>query len=178
MLLQVSIRNFAIFKDAVIEPGSGYNVITGESGAGKSIVVNALSLICGARAYREMIRTGEASASVEAVFRVPAHKMKLVQEMTGSDEDTLVITRDIHRDRSSVCKINGKIRNLSQITELSSVFIDIHGQYENQNLLNVDNHILYLDDYAKKELKPILNEYNNVLNEYRGITNEIISVSG
>lgn len=178
MLLQISIKNFAIFKDVVLEPGKGFNAITGESGAGKSVIVNALSLICGARAYKEMIRTGERSAIVEAVFRIPAHKKKIISEKLNIDEDLLVITRELHKDKPSLCKINGKIRNLSLITEISSYFIDIHGQYENQTLMDVDNHIKYLDDFAHTELKMNLASYQKILKEYNSLIDSIVSVSG
>jgi len=178
LLLQISIRNFAIFKDATLEPGENYNVITGESGAGKSVIVNAMSLICGARAYKEMIRTGENSASVEAVFRIPAYKKQIIYKKLNIDDELLVITRIIHKDKPSVCKINGKIRNLSQITEIASNFIDIHGQYENQTLLNIDNHIKYLDDFAKDNLLNCKIKYRKLLNEYNTLINSIVSVSG
>ncbi len=178
MLLQISIRNFAIFEDVTLEPENGYNVITGESGTGKSVVVNAMSLICGARAYKEMIRTGANSASVEAVFRIPKYKKGIISEKFNITDELLVITRIIHREKPSVCKINGKIRNLSQITEISSYFIDIHGQYENQMLLNVENHIKYLDDYAKDELLECKIRYRKLLSEYIKLTDSIISVSG
>ena len=178
MLLQISIKNFAIFKDVTLEPGENYNVITGESGAGKSVIVSAMSLICGARAFREMIRTGENSASVEAVFRIPAYKKETIFDNINLDDELLVITRVIHKDKPSVCKINGKIRNLSQITEVASNFIDIHGQYENQALLNIDNHIKYLDDFAKDKLLDCKIEYRKLLNEYNTLINSIVSVSG
>jgi len=178
LLLQISIKNFAIFKDVTLEPGENYNVITGESGAGKSVIVNAMSLICGARAFREMIRTGEKSASVEAVFRIPAYKKEIIYNKLNLDDELLVITRIIHKDKPSVCKINGKIRNLSQITEVASNFIDIHGQYENQALLNIDNHIKYLDDFAKDKLLDCKIEYRKLLNEYNTLINSIVSVSG
>jgi len=178
LLLQISITNFAIFKDAVFEPGDGYNAVTGESGAGKSVIVNALSLICGVRAYKEMIRTGESEATIEAVFRIPKRKKKLVEEILNITDELLVITREIHKDKPSICKINGKIRNLSQITEISSLFIDIHGQYENQTLMNIENHIKYLDDFASKNLRTVLIDYKKLLKEYNRATDSILSVSG
>lgn len=178
MLLQISIRNFAIFHDAVLEPENGLNIITGESGAGKSVIVNALSLICGARAYKEMIRTGEETASVEAVFRIPENKREVLKEKLGTDDDILVITRDINKDKSSICKINGKIRNLSLIMETASLLIDIHGQYENQTLLDVENHINYLDEFAYNEINPIVLKYNKLQKEYYGIINSLLSTIG
>lgn len=178
MLIQITIRNFAIFHDAVLEPEDGLNIITGESGAGKSVIVNALSLICGARAYKEMIRTGEETASVEAVFRIPENKMDIIKEKLDIYEDILVITRDINKDKSSLCKINGKIRNLSMITEISSILLDIHGQYENQTLLDIENHIKYLDEFAYSDLNPIILNYNTLQKEYSNTVEFLLSAIG
>lgn len=178
MLLQISIRNFAIFHDAVLEPENGLNIITGESGAGKSVIVNALSLICGARAYKEMIRTGEESASVEAVFKIPENKKEILREKFDIDDDILVITREINKDKSSICKINGRIRNLSLITEAASILIDIHGQYENQTLLDVENHIKYLDEFAYSDINPTIINYNKIQKEYSDLINSLLSAAG
>ncbi|MFO7612361.1 MAG: DNA repair protein RecN [Clostridia bacterium] len=178
MLRQIIIKNFAIFKDASIEPGFGFNVITGESGAGKSVVVNALSLICGARAYREMIRTGHDDAVVEAIFQIPAEKRDAIYAQHGIDEELLVITRRIFLEKPSECRLNGKICPLSAITDISSGLIDIHGQYENQSLLQTENHIKYLDSFAGSELEEALSEYKEALSAYNDDIKYIISSSG
>lgn len=174
MLKQISIKNFAIFEDASFEPGAGFNVITGESGAGKSVVVNALSLIRGARAYKEMIRTGTDFALVEAVFEISDSKMKQL----NISENTLVITRRINSERISECRINNKIRPLSEIVEITGNLIDIHGQYENQTLADSENHLAFLDAFAGEILENKLSDYNEKLNEYNHLIKEIIFLSG
>jgi len=174
LLKQINIRNFAIFEDATIEPGESFNVITGESGAGKSIVVDALSLIRGARAYREMIRTGCDYAVVEAVFK-PSEKK--ISEL-GIDDDVLVITRKINLERASECRINGKIRSLGEIIDVTGKLIDIHGQYENQNLADPSFHLEYLDAFAGKKLNELIEVYKSLSSEYNKIAKDIISLSG
>jgi DNA repair protein RecN (Recombination protein N) len=174
VLKQISIKNFAIFEDASFEPGAGFNVITGESGAGKSVVVNALSLIRGARAYKEMIRTGTDFALVEAVFEISDNKMKQL----NISENTLVITRRINSERISECRINNKIRPLSEIVEITGNLIDIHGQYENQTLADSENHLAFLDAFAGEILENKLSDYNEKLNEYNHLIKEIIFLSG
>ena len=174
MLKQITIKNFAIFEDASFEPGEGYNVITGESGAGKSIIVNALSLIRGARAYREMIRTGKDYAVVEAVFELSDD---LLAE-TGIEDNILVITRKIHNEKVSECRINDKIRPLSDIVEITGRLLDIHGQYENQTLADSSNHISFLDSFAGEELLSKIDAFNLELNEYNDLVQKIIKNSG
>lgn len=156
----------------------GYNVITGESGAGKSIVVNALSLISGARAYKEMIRTGEEKAVVEAVFSINDRHRAVFSDYIDKGEELVVITREVWADKASVCKINGKLRNLSDISQLSGKLIDIHGQYENQSLLNIDNHRHFLDEFASDNIAQIINEYNKMADEYRILVGKILNATG
>ncbi len=174
MLKQISIQNFAIFKEAVFEPTKGYNVITGESGAGKSVVVNALSLIRGARAYKEMIRTGNDFAVVEAVFELSEEKMKQL----GANDSTLVITRRINSEKVSECRINNKIRPLSELVEITENLIDIHGQYENQTLADSENHLSFLDAFSGKTLHEKINAYDTKLNDYEKLIKEIVLFSG
>ncbi len=162
-----------------MEPEKGYNVITGESGAGKSIVVNALSLISGARAYKEMIRTGENKAVVEAVFSVGERHKKTFSDFIDANEGgQVVITREVFADRASVCRINGRLINLSDISEISGKLIDIHGQYENQSLLDIENHRLFLDEFASEEINEIKSEYNEMACEYRALVKKILNSSG
>ncbi|MBN2557713.1 MAG: AAA family ATPase, partial [Clostridia bacterium] len=178
MLRQIIIKNFAIFRDASIEPRYGFNVITGESGAGKSVVVNALSLICGARAYREMIRTGHEDAVVEAVFQIPPGKKEEMSALYSIDDEILVITRRIFLEKASECRLNGRICPLSTIADIASGLMDIHGQYENQSLLQSDNHIKYLDSFADLELENAINEYKKVLAVYNDDIKFILASSG
>jgi DNA repair protein RecN (Recombination protein N) len=179
LLLQLSVENFAIFKNAVIELGKGLNIITGESGAGKSVLVNALSLVTGARAYKEMVRSDSAFAKVEAVFELTqGQKERIRQIIDFPDEDKLIITRQISQDQKSVCRINDRIRNLSSLSDVSAVLMDIHGQYENQSLLDEKKHLEYLDAFCGEEISQLMAAYNNDLAKYNEMTAFILSSSG
>ncbi len=147
MLLQLSIKNFAIFKDTIIDFSDGFNVITGESGAGKSVFITALSLINGERAMKEYIRKGCEYSSVEAVYKIKNDLTSNISSIFDIDieDNILVITRFIYSESSSICKVNGKIRNLSFLKELAAYLCDIHGQYENQTLLDPSSHQRILD---------------------------------
>lgn len=180
MLKQITVENFAVFHDITVNLYSDMTVITGESGSGKSVLINALSLINGSRAYKEMIRTGCETATVEAVFELsPLQKEQLDKViLINKEDDNLVITRTINVNQKSECRLNGKINNLSVLTEISSILLDIHGQYENQSLLNQESHINYLDLYANQELSVVLNEFNLILENYQKLIKEVSMVSG
>lgn len=180
LLLQLSIKNFAIFRDTIIDFNNGFSVITGESGAGKSVFITALSLINGERAYKEYIRKGFDNSTVEAVFQVnPNQKERLKEEFDIElDDNLLVITRQFFLDAGSVCKINGKVRSLSLLKDLSNQLCDIHGQYENQTLLNPQTHIEILDNLYEKEIEPFISDYQNNLKEYNDLVEFVMKNSG
>lgn len=180
MLLQISVINFAVFNNETIDLYKGLSVITGESGAGKSVLINALSLINGSRAYKEMIRKDCEYALVKAVFKLDKKQKELINEMISIDmnDENLVITRKIYLNQKSECRINGSINNLSILTKISALLLDIHGQYENQALLDVSKHITFIDTYADKQLKKVMYEYNLRLHKYNNLVNKVSSISG
>lgn len=180
MLLQLSIKNFAIFKDTIIDFNDGFNVITGESGAGKSVFITALSLINGERALKEYIRKGCEYSSVEAVYHV---KEAILDQVTRKfdieiEDCLLVITRQIYSESNSICRVNGKIRNLSFLKEIASYLCDIHGQYENQTLLDPTSHQRILDRLYQDHLILLNEEYLLNLKEYDSIVDFILKNSG
>ncbi|MFA5340462.1 MAG: hypothetical protein WC332_01675, partial [Clostridia bacterium] len=180
MLLQLSIKNFAIFKDTIIDFSDGFNVITGESGAGKSVFITALSLINGERAMKEYIRKGCEYSSVEAVYRIEKNLIHNISCMFDIDneDNILVITRFIYSESNSICKVNGKIRNLSFLKDIAAFLCDIHGQYENQTLLDSSSHQRIIDRLYENDIKTDFDEYISYLNEYNQLVNFILKNSG
>ena len=153
MLLELSIFNLAIIEKLRLQFGPGFNLLTGETGAGKSIIIDGLSLLLGARASSEVVRTGAESAVVEGVFaltpRLHATLDPLLQEH-GLDEDAeqLILRREISRSRRNICRVNGHAVPLGILEEIGRYLVDIHGQGEHLSLLQVRHHIDFLDHYG------------------------------
>ncbi len=150
MLSLLHIENIAVIECADISFDRGFNVLTGETGAGKSIVIDAISAILGQRAYRDMIRTGTTKASVRAVFTdVP----KLVWfEENGVDYDPeTVIQREIFLDGKNICRVNGTLVTVSILHKLGTQLIDIHGQHDSASLFDEENHLRFLDSFADND---------------------------
>ena len=148
MLLQLSIHHLALINDMTIDFEPGMNVMTGETGAGKSIVVDAVNLVLGERADRDLITNGEMKARVEAVFDIADNeKVKaLLGELTlTGDEDTASISRELTSAGRNICRINGTIVPLQTLKQVSAQLLDIHGQHEHQLLLDSKNHIGWMN---------------------------------
>ena len=153
MLLQTyNVKNLALIDEAEVEFGPGLNILTGETGAGKSILIGSINAALGKKISREMIRTGETSALVELVFETEnPHVLELLKEMDlEAEEGQVIISRKITGSRS-VCRINGEACNISQVKALASLLLDIHGQHEHQSLLYPDRQIAILDAFAGTE---------------------------
>lgn len=168
MLQNLKISNIAIIKEAVIDFNNGLNVLTGETGAGKSIIIDAINAVLGERTSRELIRTGNEFAEVSALFSDINTGVKSVLEEIGidSEEDrTLHIMRKIFADGKNVCKINGQSVTVSMLKKLGRALINIHGQLDNQNLLNEDFHIDYIDAFAQDDVYK--NEYILAYGDYK-----------
>ena len=150
MLSLLHIENIAVIECADISFDRGFNVLTGETGAGKSIVIDAISAILGQRAYRDMIRTGTSKASVRAVFTdVP--RLDWFEE-NGVDYDSeIIIQREIHLDGKNVCRVNGSLVTVSILNKLGIQLINIHGQHDSASLFDEDNHLQFLDDFARND---------------------------
>ncbi|MCI7735733.1 MAG: DNA repair protein RecN [Clostridiales bacterium] len=170
MLLQLSIHHLALIQDMTIDFAPGMNVMTGETGAGKSIVVDAVNLVLGERADRELIASGEAKARVEAVFDIAdnekVQRMLTELELTG-DEDMVSISRELTSAGKNICRLNGTIVPLQTLRQVSAQLLDIHGQHEHQLLLDSRNHIGYLDEYASDEIRPLLEENERLYTAWR-----------
>ena len=147
MLSLLHIENIAVIECAEISFDEGFNILTGETGAGKSIVIDAISAILGERAYRDMIRTGTNKASVRAVFTdVP--QLPWFEENGVEYDPETIIQREIHLDGKNVCRVNGSLVTVSILNKLGLQLINIHGQHDSASLFDEANHLTFLDDFA------------------------------
>lgn len=158
MIDHISIHNFAIIENTEIDLEDGLCVITGETGAGKSIVIEAVSLALGARADSSFIRNGENKAIVE-----------LSAEIGGKD---FVISREVNLSGKNVCRINGRLASLSEVQDLAHRIADIHGQYDNQLLLDPAHHLELVDEYRKPEIRPAKDDFDSAYENYKKIRAE------
>ena len=151
MLSLLHIENIAVIESADISFDQGFNVLTGETGAGKSIVIDAISAILGQRAYRDMIRTGTSKASVRAVFTdVP--QLKWFADYGVEYDPETVIQREIHLDGKNVCRVNGSLVSVTILHQLGIQLINIHGQHDSASLFDEDNHLSFLDAFGDNEV--------------------------
>lgn len=151
MLSLLHIENIAVIECADISFDRGFNVLTGETGAGKSIVIDAISAILGERAYRDMIRTGAERASVRAVFTDVPELSWFGENGVEYDPET-VISREIYLDGKNICRVNGTLVNVSILRKLGIQLINIHGQHDSAALFDEDNHLIFLDAFADNEI--------------------------
>ena len=167
MLSNLKISNIAIIKEAVVDFNNGLNVLTGETGAGKSIIIDAINAILGERTFRELIRTDSNSAEVSAFFEnINDDVVAILNEfgIDSEDDKSLLITRKISLDGKNVCKINGSNVTVSMLKKIGQTLINVHGQMDNHNLLNEELHYTYIDSFA--ENNDIYYDYLNSYNEY------------
>ena len=147
MLSLLHIENIAVIEQADISFDKGFNVLTGETGAGKSIVIDAISAIMGERAYRDMIRTGTTRASVRGVFtQVP--ELSWFQENGVEYDQETVIQRAVYLDGKNVCRVNGSLVTVTILHKLGIQLINIHGQHDSASLFDEENHLRFLDAFA------------------------------
>ena len=167
MLSNLKISNIAIIKEAVVDFDNGLNVLTGETGAGKSIIIDAINAILGERTSRELIRTGSNNAEVIAFFEnINDNVVDLLDELgVPCEEDkSLLISRKISLDGKNACKVNGASINVSMLKRLGQALVNVHGQLDNHNLLNEELHYTYIDNYA--ENNDIKERYLTAYNDY------------
>ena len=174
MLSLLHIENIAVIERSEISFDRGFNVLTGETGAGKSIVIDAISAILGERAYRDMIRTGTDKASVRAVFTdVP--ELSWFAENDVPYESELMIQRTIHLDGKNVCRVNGIPVSVTVLRKLGVQLINIHGQHDSATLFDEDNHLTFLDAFADNE--PLRQDYSEKFNAVSSLRREIDRMS-
>ena len=174
MLERLSIKNIALIREQTINFKSGFNVLTGETGAGKSLIIDSLSLLLGEKADKSLISHGETFATVEAVFSsLSDNVLNLLEEFGLEREDTLIISRKISIDGKNECRVNGTTFTLSMLKKLSAPLMDLHGQFEHQNLLKVSNHIGILDSYGASKISGLLQNYQICYAKYEENQNEL-----
>ena len=176
MLSNLQIENIAVIKSASIDFENGFNVMTGETGAGKSIVIDSLNAILGERTSRELIRSGADSASVCAEFQNVGDKVKNELEKLGIEkDDTLIVSRKLTPDGKNVCRINGIPATVSMLKALGVQLVNIHGQLDNQSLLSPETHCSFIDKLAGSGRE--LNEFKELYSLYIKKENELKSLN-
>lgn len=176
MLSNLQIENIAVIKSASIDFENGFNVMTGETGAGKSIVIDSLNAILGERTSRELIRSGADSASVCAEFQNVGDNVKNELEKLGIEkDDTLIVSRKLTPDGKNVCRINGMPATVSMLKTLGVQLVNIHGQLDNQSLLSPETHCSFIDKLAGSGRE--LNEFKELYSLYIKKENELKSLN-
>ena len=170
MLTHLHVKNLALIREAEIDFTEGLNILTGETGAGKSIVIGSVSLALGGRVAKDMVRPGADYGLAELVFLVNRKKQreKLLELGITPEDDTVIISRKILEGRS-INKINGETVTLSQLKEAAALLIDIHGQHEHQSLLQKKKHLEILDEFAKEELEPVKEKLAAAYREWKDL---------
>lgn len=175
MLTNLSIKNIAVIDALEVELDGGLNVLTGETGAGKSIIIDSINMILGERASKELVRYGTEKASVQAVFDINARARELLEENDiDCEDDEIIIRRTLTSEGKSTARINGAAVTLSLLREIADCLINIHGQHDNQALLTPSKHMLFLDGYGKTDAE--LEAYRAVYKRCREIRRELKSL--
>ena len=175
MLLLLHIENIAVIQSADIQFDGGFNVLTGETGAGKSIVVDALNAVLGGRTSRDLIRTGAKSALVSAQFiDLPQLDWFQEQGIAPDAEGVLLLQRELRADGKNTCRLNGRPVSLAQLRELGRQLLDIHGQHDGQRLLDPACHLEYLDSFG--QCSPLLADYQTAYHKLTSLKKQMDSL--
>ncbi len=177
MLSNLQIENIAVIKKAAIDFRDGFNVMSGETGAGKSIIIDSLNAVLGERTSRELIRSDSSSASVSAVFFDNSPEVKNILnefDIEPEEDGSIIISRKMTCDGKNICKINGCGVTVSMLKRLGKQLVNIHGQLDSQALLNPENHLLYIDRIAEnsaalEDFKLTFNKYSEALNQLNSL---------
>ncbi|WP_066060687.1 DNA repair protein RecN [Neobacillus soli] len=181
MLAELSIKNFAIIEALSITFEKGLTVLTGETGAGKSIIIDAIHLLAGGRGSADFVRHGEEKAEIEGLFQLEDSKhpvfTKALEFGIDIEEGMVILRRDISRTGKSVCRINGKLVTISTLREIGSTIVDIHGQHEHQELMDETRHMSLLDQYGSEEILASHGEYMQVFRRYEQTLQKLKALS-
>ena len=175
MLSVLHIENIAVIEQAEILFEGGFNVLTGETGAGKSIVIDAISAILGERTYRDVIRTGASRAFVGAIFTKIPECSWFSENQVEFDPQELQVQREIYADGKNVCRVNGRPVSVASLKKLGARLINIHGQHDSQQLFDEENHLIYLDAFARDEKE--LEDYRAAFDALQAVRREMQKLS-
>lgn len=180
MLTQLDIQNIALIDKLNLEIGQGLNVLTGETGAGKSILIDSINAVLGERVSKDLIRSGKDRAIIEAVFQYKNTGIDRILEETGIDRDdgNIILSREISLSGKNTCRINGRLVNVSMLKQIGELLLDIHGQHDNQSLLKTETHIDLLDAFGGKAIEQIKAEYLELFAQYKNIKSKLHSFAG
>lgn len=180
MLRQLTIKNIALIDNISIDFGEGLNVLTGETGAGKSIIIDSINAVLGERISRDIIRTGEDTAFVEAVFDskgIEKINEKLEKAGIEPEEDgTIIICREFSNSGKNICRVNNRAVTSSTLKDIGHTLVDIHGQHDHQSLFNVSTHIELLDSFSAEKTAELMLEYSAKYREYKKVQADIASI--
>ena len=165
MISTLHIKNIGIIDDLNIDLNKGLNVLTGETGAGKTLIIDSLKIISGGRFSKDMIRRGMSNSYVELCMYVP--------ESEKAEDGNIIVSREITSSGKNMCKINGRMVTVNELKEFMKDFIEIHGQNDNQNLLDNKKHLNYLDSYSGEIITSLKESYKNYYNEYKDILKKL-----
>ncbi len=165
MITTIHIKNIGIIEDITIDLKEGLNILTGETGAGKTLIIDSLQIISGGRFSKEMMRKGETQSFVELCLYVPNHPEAI--------EGNIIISREINANGKNMCKINGRMVTVNELKEFMSNFIEIHGQNDNQNLLETKKHLNYLDGFSGEKMEEKRHKYGEYYEKYCEIKQEL-----
>ena len=165
MITTLHIKNIGIIDDLCVELNSGFNVFTGETGAGKTLIIDAINIISGGRFSKEIIRKGEEYSFIELNLFLPNNENAI--------DGNVIVSREVHSNGRNSCKINGRLVTVTELKEFMNSVIDIHGQNDNQKILNSKYHIKYLDDFAGSSLLSEQKEYKDLFYKYNELKNKL-----
>lgn len=181
MLRELSIKNFAIIEELTVDFQNGLTVLTGETGAGKSIIIDAVQLLAGGRGSQEFIRHGAKKAELEGLFTLSSENHPAYEKCEDAgieiEEETIILRRDLNDNGKSICRVNGKLVPLSLLREIGATLIDIHGQHESQELMDDKQHIHLLDQFAGEEIEPVKETYSKQYEAYKTLKKELAAIS-
>ena len=177
MLAELSIKNFAIIESLSLSFEKGLTVLTGETGAGKSIIIDAIHLLIGGRGSAEFVRYGEAKAEIEGLFLLeqddhPCYN-KCAELGIDISDGMIVLRREITESGKSICRINGKLVTIATLREVGATLVDIHGQHEHQELLDESKHLRLLDEYGGERIREALEEYGALYAAYERVKRQL-----
>lgn len=170
MITTINIKNVGIIDNLSIDLNQGFNVLTGETGAGKTLIIDSLGIISGGRFSKEIIRKGETHSYIEACIYMPQSEMAI--------DGNIIVSREVYTNGRNMCKINGRLVTVSELKDFMNKVIDIHGQNDNQTLLNKNSHIGYLDSFIGNSIQKLKEQYRNLYSKYQEIENLLKSNYG